>query len=969
MQEKKVTATFFAALLVGLLWTLPGQWSFGQAAAATKRASKPVAETRKVAASTGGGLDYLLHFDETERKYLGWLQQAKKEFGGDDPRTADLLEQLGDLYQLAGDFARAEPCYQRALEIFHKSSEPPAPPLFGPRKDNEPLYHPGYVNAMRKLAGVYLQLGQYNRAWPLLGQVLKITERQLGKTHPQYADALGYLAELHMHTGDYTRALVLYQQALEIRKAAGEPDREYAVCLHNLGLLYERTGQYERAEPLLKKDSRITKSIAGSEHPDYAHSLATLAFLYIRMERYSQAEPLLRRALELYRKTLGKEHPSCIRALNNLGYLYIFSGSYDRAEELLDEATRLRKKVLGAMHPDVADSLNDLATVCYAKRDYARAAETFREALRITRHFMDLTSTLQSERQQLAMTEKFRERLDLYLSLAARAGLSGDEVYPEVLAWKGAVFGRQQRLRLMRGNPQSVERFEALRRTAGQLATLALAGGAAGNREGWKKKVFELTEQKERLERDLSRDLADFRQDAKRRSRTPKQVQACLPDKLALVDFLEYTHWDFTKEKKVVKRGRLAAFLVRPGRPIKMMSLGAVEPIAEAIDRWRSAYGRPSMAKGFVAADRLRELVWQPLEPDLDGIETVLISPDGATARLPFGAISGRKPKSYLIERYSIVLLPVPQLLPELVASLHEKTAGEPLRASLLVLGEVDYGAAAGVTGQRSAGPLAAPGGQGRVLTEFPPLDFTRGEILSVRDSFELSHPEGRVRTLRRGLATEAAFRKLAPQCRVLHLATHGFFAPAKLQTAFSGVPSRQADANALLGPTEELFGPGGVARFHPGLLSGLALAGANRPATAGGDDGILTALEVAELDLRGVELAVLSACQTGLGKVAGGEGLLGLQRAFQVAGARSVMASLWKIHDDATRKLMERFYQNLWEKKMGKLQALREAQLWMMHEAGQRGLVVLKEGQPPIKDRPLPPYYWAPFVLSGDWR
>jgi CHAT domain-containing protein len=166
-----------------------------------------------------------------------------------------------------------------------------------------------------------------------------------------------------------------------------------------------------------------------------------------------------------------------------------------------------------------------------------------------------------------------------------------------------------------------------------------------------------------------------------------------------------------------------------------------------------------------------------------------------------------------------------------------------------------------------------------------------------------------------------------------------------------------------------DLFGRQGISGFHPGLLSGLVLAGANRPAEPGADDGILTALEVAELDLSGVELATLSACETGLGEVAGGEGLLGLQRAFQTAGARSVVASLWQVDDEATRKLMVRFYENLWRAKepLGKLAALREAQLWMLREGVKRGLVRLPDKEATAGR--TPPYYWAAFVLSGDWR
>ncbi len=148
-------------------------------------------------------------------------------------------------------------------------------------------------------------------------------------------------------------------------------------------------------------------------------------------------------------------------------------------------------------------------------------------------------------------------------------------------------------------------------------------------------------------------------------------------------------------------------------------------------------------------------------------------------------------------------------------------------------------------------------------------------------------------------------------------------------------------------------------------------LAGANRPAEPDKDDGILTALEVEALDLTGVELATLSACETGLGEKAGGEGLLGLQRAFQVAGARSVVASLWQVDDQATRDLLTRFYENLWQKKLPKLEALRQAQLWMLKEGTKRGMVDVKVPKERLgkEDGRLPPYYWAAFILSGDWR
>jgi CHAT domain-containing protein len=127
----------------------------------------------------------------------------------------------------------------------------------------------------------------------------------------------------------------------------------------------------------------------------------------------------------------------------------------------------------------------------------------------------------------------------------------------------------------------------------------------------------------------------------------------------------------------------------------------------------------------------------------------------------------------------------------------------------------------------------------------------------------------------------------------------------------------------------------------------------------------------VAELDLSGVELVTLSACETGLGQTAGGEGVLGLQRSIQLAGARTTVASLWGVRDEATRALMVEFYENLWVKQLPRGEALRQAQLTMLREGIDRGLATRGPHRvaPDEVSGRLPPYFWAAFVLSGDWR
>ncbi len=389
-------------------------------------------------------------------------------------------------------------------------------------------------------------------------------------------------------------------------------------------------------------------------------------------------------------------------------------------------------------------------------------------------------------------------------------------------------------------------------------------------------------------------------------------------------------------------------------------------------------------ARDANAGEQLSKLVWQPLLAHLKGVKTVVVAPDGDVGRFPWAALPGAKPGSFLLEDYAFAIVPVPQLLPELLA---QPRPGQRPDASLLLLGDVDFSRQkrADVV-QVAAGPRAAVLGKDGI--RFRPLPGTRLEMDAIAKRFRHSHPQGTVTQLEGGAATEAAVRAGSPGRRYLHLATHGYFAPPSVKSALDRTlrdldfrPQRSAERHTLAG-------------HHPGLLSGLALAGANAGAAAPtgngqpGDDGILTALEVAELDLRGVELVVLSACETGLGKTAGGEGLLGLQQAFQVAGARTLVASLWKVDDAATSVLMDEFYANLWSKQgTSPLESLRQAQLTVLKEpqrvrqrvkelAAERKRRGIDVDEPELLHIPggktadrSPPAWWAAFVLSGDCR
>jgi CHAT domain-containing protein len=398
--------------------------------------------------------------------------------------------------------------------------------------------------------------------------------------------------------------------------------------------------------------------------------------------------------------------------------------------------------------------------------------------------------------------------------------------------------------------------------------------------------------------------------------------------------------------------------------------------VYQAVQAWRQAVAR-SGAPDAEAVAELARRIWEPLRRHLDGVTTLLIAPDGPLCFFPFATLPGSKPGSYLLEDMAVGYVTSGRHLLELAAN-----SERPTGSGLLAVGGLAYG-------DPAAAPTRADLPAFMRMPVWKQLPGTQLEVHQIVHSWsKASGREREPRVLSQGEADVARLkRELTPAAgsarwRYLHLATHGFFEPPPPQ----GRVARPADGSLGFDEARRSLTYG----RNPLLLSGLVLSGANRAP----ERGILTAEEVADLDLRGTELVVLSACETGLGKVAGGEGVLGLQRAFQAAGARSLAVSLWSVDDAATSVLMEEFYANLWQKGLPKLEALRQAQLTVLRHPGRVGQrrqelhkLLVKRGVPEEElaargihkaavdlpgggaaaPRRSPPAWWAAFVLSGD--
>ncbi len=950
---------------------------------------------------------------------------GEKVLGKEHPEYATSLNNLAELYRTMGDFPRAEPLNRQALGIYEQvlgkehaayanslnnlatlnsamGNYAFAEPLFREaiviREEVRGKEHPDYATSLNSLAQLYSAIGDYARAEPLNRQALWIYEQSLGKEHLAYAHSLNSLAVLYNEMGDYPRAEPLYREALGIRERVGGKEHPaYANSLNNLALLYKNMSDFGRAETLYREALTIREKVLGKEHPNYATSLNNLASLYSAMNDYARAEMLYREAITIGEKVLGKEHPNYATSLNNLAQLYHFMDDYARAEPRFLEAMTIRKRVLATKHPDYATSLNNLATLYHDMGDYMRAKPLYQDAVDISLLHLEKTSAIQSESQQLQMAMSVEFYFTNYLTSIAESKGAAVDVMVRALQWKGAIFARQRLMRLARetDDPKILSLLDELNSTSSRLATLTMAVlNNSQQRETWRRQVDELSENRERIERDLNAQSEAFRAIKSAAKIHVDQLRGALPADTALVDLHEYSRKSERTNEYGVPQYDAAycALVLRDGHPVELVELGYKEEVDQLIGEWRQQFATAS-AVGSNPAPELRRLLWEPLSEKLEGINTVLISPEGAIGTLPLYALPGKKLGTYLIEEVAIVTTTFPQLLPELM---RENDQELTYQMELLLVGDVDFDNRSssssvivsnkGNTDNQNSSseqedsqtlvamtvtaPRARSAVRGDGLARYDHLPGTKVEIEQIAKSYQRLFSSNAIQTLVGMEATKQQFHLLAPQCRYLHIATHGFFAPEKIKSAKTVTVS---DNSRIIGDS---MGQAPVVGVNPGLLSGLAFAGANQSVDPlAGDNSILSAMEVGEMNLSSVELAVLSACETGLGQVAGGEGVLGLQRAFQLAGARTTVTSLWRVDDHATQVLMSRFYHNLWEKKLGKVEALREAQLWMLRQPDEVKAEIgkLRGGEDELADTTdqsyASPKYWAAWVLSGDWR
>jgi CHAT domain-containing protein len=881
------------------------------------------------------------------------LKIMKSAFGIKNREYAISLSNLAHFYSLSGNYQKAIEIGTRDLKIKET--------VFGKT-------HPDYATSLSDLAGYYSDFGNYQKAVDIETQALKLRGIALGRNHPDYASSLNNLAYYFYYLGNYQKAIEIGTQALKIKETVlGKEHPEYATSLSNLAGYYSDLGNYQKAIELETQALKIRESVLDKNHPGYALSLSNLASYYSQFGNYQKAIELELQALKIRKSVLGKEHPNFALSLSNISNYYAYSGNYQKAIELGTQALKIRESVLGNNHPDYAASLSNLASDYSDSGNYQKAIELGTQALKIRESFLGenhpdyalslgnladyylymnncnlalnylipydriIRNIIRSNFQTMTTSERYyfwNKYSNIYtnylpsVDYKIRSEKTEGLCYNSQLLSKGLLLTmgtEMKRLIQESGDTSVITKYEALQQLRSTL-----------------RKVYELPISKrsmntdsletvaQQIEKELVKGSEQYGDFTRNMLMEWQDVQKELKNEDTAIEFV-----DFPISKDSIE---YAAMVLRKGMECPKMIDLCLEP--ELLKHQKNG---TRMYDGY-ENKTVYALIWKKLEPYLQEGGNVYFSPSGIIYQMNVEALKDSAGKM-ANEKYHLYRVSTTKEL------CYQNVAQKMKTATLYGGLTYDMDSTTMCNESRKYHPdandyLAYRGCLPDSVSRgaWAELPQTGREVDMIAN--ELKNVSVKTDVIKGISGTEESFKSLSgKKISVIHLATHGFFlkdeeASGKkfFQNIMQGNTGLRAFTNTSMKRSGLIFA-GGQKAWLGGAVPGNV------------EDGILLAEEIPAIDLRGTDLLVLSACDTGLGEV-NSEGVSGLQRGFKQAGVKTIVMSLWQVNDNATSLFMSQFYKNLTD--------------------GQTKQEAFMNAQKSLRDSHdfSDPKYWAAFIM-----
>jgi len=882
------------------------------------------------------------NYEKAEKCFLENKEILEKSRGREDMDYANNLNSLGIFYHTLRNYEKAELYYLESKAIKEKALG---------RED------PNYARTLNNLGILYRDLGKFEKAESYYLEVKDIMKKTQGHEHPDYAQSLNNLADLWENLGNYEKSKAYYLEAKDIlEKTLGREHPKYASCLNSLSTVIGRfPGNFEKAEAYQLQAKEIWEKTIGKEHPNYIGCIINLASSYYGNGNFDKAEILLIEAKEIFESRINnREHIFYIHCLNNLGILYSDQGKYEKAEAYFLQAKEIWEKTLGREHPLYVNVLDILAHHYEIQYRYNECTPLLAEAMTLsqTRIIDGISFLSERELAQYAASQQKGSFLNSYLisrpddHIGILPGLS----YNQSLFRKG--FLMQSAVRLQQLTSTSTHAtainndLKGFHRRIAQQLSLPIA-----QRED----VEVLREKANAFEKELARTVAGYGEAM--RQVDWREVQANLKEREAAIEFVHFRFFKKNQTDSII----YAALLLKSGeKQPKFIPLFEEKTLDSVLhsnldrkaDYVNSLYTLAD--RGAIAVETpkksLYDLIWKPIEKELNGIKTIYYSPSGLLHRINLDAIPVSETET-LADRCNLIELNSTR---QLVIPTQIKNANNDAvlfggiqfeKDSIIQNNElpIDIGIASRSRGEVSFNSIDSTlrggswnylAGTEREVDAIEKIMLAAGVAVQLKKAYD---------------ATEESFKNIGANNnaspRILHIATHGYFFPDLKE---------KSKSNAMSGQNEPVF----KISDHPMLRSGLIMAGGNaawqgKQTPDGREDGILTAYEISQMNLSNTELVVLSACETGLGDIQGNEGVYGLQRAFKIAGVKYIIMSLWQVPDKQTSMLMTTFYKK-WLEAEGPAKGGNKMSIPDAFHAAQKEM----------REMGFDPYQWAGFVL-----
>jgi CHAT domain-containing protein/Tfp pilus assembly protein PilF len=856
-------------------------------------------------------------YAEAEELYRKALKINEKKQGKTHPDVANILSNIGVVYHKQAKDIEAEQLFIKALKIF---------------EDTYGNNHWKVTNVMNNLAAVYLVEGKYHEAEVLARKVLAILEKNNGPENPEVAFPLNSLARVYELQGNYTETEKIYKRVLRINeKTYTENHPEVATTLHNISALYFLTKRYAEADSVARKSLAIYEKVLGPEHPLLVSTLDNLANIFMVQKKFGEAETLCNRAISIGLKSFGQDHPWIGMSYLNLGKIYEKMNKYEESSRFYEKSLNIYEKSRGEYHPDMVKPLINLARVYVFLEKFTESEILFRKAnmnqlAQIDRYFPGM-----SENEKEKFYSVLKNNFELFTDFAIRRMNKNPEIINDLLnlqlSTKALILNstNKVRKRILNGNDEELKnkykKWIYLKEFINRSSSLTQDRLQRRNIN-----LDSLEKTANEIEKELSEKSEIFAKEFDKKRTTWKELQSKLKDNEAALEIIRYRlhEREFTDSvlyaviiltKKMKNHPEIV--ILNDGKNMEGSYLQAYLGMLQLEDR--ASYNH----------------YFSKIENALPAnISKIYLSPDGVYNRI--NLLTLKKPNGkYLIEKFDIRTV---GNLKDII----QPSFGSKMKSSIdntaELFGYPNYNLNESyrvkdtmISGKERDTPFQRMND----LQRFALVDLpgTKVEVMEIQNLF-LKRKWG----INAHLGDDALEEKIKSLVnpKVLHLATHGFF----LEDA------GYDKINSPIPVSESFYD-------NPLLRSGLLFAGAKltidgeRPENLESDNGILTAYEAMNLNLDNTDLVVLSACQTGLGAIRNGEGVYGLQRSFYIAGAKTIIMSLWSVRDDATQELMTDFYSK-WLSTGDKHTAFREAQMKM-------------------KAKYKFPFFWGAFVMIGE--